>query len=95
MFQIFGGFKKVIIFASQIKINMSTRTVTGCTNCVFAKREDVETLGDGQYICTEIARQQIPWEDEDGFDEFMRVPLLGIPKACPLKKSPVTIVLIQ
>lgn len=72
---------------------MSTLTVTFCGNCPFS-RNDLQP-DDDQYICTEIDRQGIPWKDKDGFDEFMRNPNLGIPKACPLKKSPLTIVLIQ
>ena len=88
----FGSFKNGSIFANTKQTTMQTLTVTHCTNCPFS-RNDLQP-GDDQYICTEIDRQQIPWEDKDGFDEFIHVPLLGIPKACPLKKSPVTIVLI-
>jgi len=67
---------------------MSTLIVTHCTNCPFALREDGE-----QYICTEIDRQNIPWEDEYGFDEIYHNYKDITPKACPLKKSPLTIVL--
>lgn len=73
--------------------NPTVLNVSQCFNCPFCVRQDEETLGDGQYICTEIERQQIPWEEKDGFDDFIRTPLLGTPKACPLKKSAITIIL--
>lgn len=63
--------------------------VTNCKTCPFAERLDEEQLGDGQYICNEIHRQKIEWIDKDGFDELYHNDI--IPKACPLKKSTVTI----
>jgi hypothetical protein len=73
-------------YCPNLTLISSVLTVTHCTNCPFALRED-----DGQYICSEINRQNIPWEDEYGFDEIYHNYIT--PKACPLKKSPLTIVL--
>jgi hypothetical protein len=67
--------------------------VNSCQSCPFAERIDEEQLGDGQYICNEIHRQKIEWVDKDGFDDYYRYPMLGIPTACPLKKQPTIICL--
>ena len=65
--------------------------IPGCYACPFAVPDDEEESD--QYICSEIARQNIEWVDKDGFDDFYRYPMLGIPTPCPLKKQPTIICL--
>lgn len=65
--------------------------ISGCYACPFAAPDGEPESG--QYICSEIERQNIEWVDKDGFDDYYRYPMLGIPTACPLKKQPTIICL--
>lgn len=67
------------------------KRIKSCGECPFAVPDGEPESN--QHICSEIARQRITWIGDIGFDDFYHTAEYGIPKACPLRKIPVTICL--